>query len=157
MHSRLRGSRRGSDSADKGLLSMKDKSRDSGHLNMGSSESTLIFVYNADSGLISAFADGISKIISPQTYQCRLCRLTFGTALMKTPWREFIESLGVPVEFFHRDEFTEKYAYEGARFPSAYMKRGDELSVFISQEEMDALGTLEKLMELVRRRLDETD
>ena len=136
---------------------MKDKSRDSGHLNMGTHESTLIFVYNADSGLISAFTDGISKIISPQTYQCRLCSLTFGTALMKTPWREFIESLGVPVEFLHRDEFTEKYEYEGAKFPSAYMKRGDELSVFISQEEMDALGTLEELMELVRRRLDETD
>jgi len=136
---------------------MKDKSRDSGHLNMGTHESTLIFVYNADSGLISAFADGISKIISPQTYQCRLCSLTFGTALMKTPWREFIESLGIPVEFLHRDEFTEKYEHEDAKFPSAYMKRGDELSVFISQEEMDALGTLEELMELVRRRLDETD
>jgi len=136
---------------------MKDKSRDSGHLNMGTHESTLIFVYNADSGLISAFADGISKIISPQTYQCRLCSLTFGTALMKTPWREFIDSLGVPVEFLHRDEFTEKYAYEDARFPSAYMKRGDRLSVFISQEEMDALESLDELMGLVKRRLGEAD
>ncbi len=131
---------------------MKDKSRDSGHLNMGSSESTLIFVYNADSGLISAFADGISKIISPQTYQCRLCSLTFGTALMKTPWREFIDSLGVPVEFLHRDEFTEKYEYKGAKFPSAYMKRGARLSVFISQEEMDALESLDELMGLDKRR-----
>ncbi len=136
---------------------MKDISQDSGHLNMGTHESSLIFVYNADSGLISAFADGISKIISPQTYQCRLCSLTFGTALMKTPWREFIESLGIPVEFLHRDEFTEKYEHEGAKFPSAYMKRGDELRIFISQEEMDALESLDELMGLVRRRLDETN
>jgi len=76
---------------------------------------------------------------------------------MKTPWKEFIDSLGVPVEFLHRDEFTEKYVYEGARFPSAYMKRGDMLSVFISQEEMDALKSLNELMKLVRRRLDETN
>jgi hypothetical protein len=134
---------------------MKDKSRDYGHLNMGAPESTLIFVYNADSGLISAFADGISKIISPQTYQCRLCSLTFGTALMKTPWREFVDSLGVPVEFLHRDEFTEKYEYEDAKFPSAYMKKGDELSVFISQDEMDAMETLEELMRLVEARFAE--
>ncbi len=124
---------------------------------MGTHESSLIFVYNADSGLISAFADGISKIISPQTYQCRLCSLTFGTALMKTPWREFVDSLGVPVEFLHRDEFTEKYEYEDAKFPSAYMKRGDRLSVFISQQDMDALESLNELMELVRTRLDETN
>ena len=124
---------------------------------MGTSESTLLFVYNADSGLISAFADGISKIVSPKTYQCSLCSLTFGTALMKMPWKEFTDSLGVPVEFLHRDEFTEKYEYEGARFPSVYMKRGDRLSVFISQEEMDALESLNELMELVRRRLHETN
>jgi len=124
---------------------------------MGTSEFTLLFVYNADSGLISAFADGISKIISPKTYQCRLCSLTFGTALMKMPWKEFIDSLGVPVEFLHRDEFMEKYEYEGARFPSAYMKRGDKLTVFISQKEMDALESMNELIDLVRRRLDETN
>lgn len=39
---------------------------------------TLIFVYNAKSGLISAFGDMVHKIVSPATYPCSLCALTYG-------------------------------------------------------------------------------
>ncbi len=45
---------------------------------MEDTEKALIFVYNADSGLLNAINDGILKIVSPSTYQCSLCSLTFG-------------------------------------------------------------------------------
>jgi hypothetical protein len=117
---------------------------------------SLVFVYNADSGILNALNDGILKVLSPATYDCRLCGLTFGVMSMKNPWRTFISGLGVPVKFLHRDEFQERFLLEGAEFPSAYIVEGEELRTFISVEEMNGLESLEELMELVRVRLAKT-
>ncbi len=38
----------------------------------------LIFVYNANSDLFSTVTDFAHKILSPSTYQCQLCALTYG-------------------------------------------------------------------------------
>jgi hypothetical protein len=117
---------------------------------------SLVFVYNADSGLLNALNDGILKILSPDSYDCRLCGLTFGVMSMKSPWRTFISGLGVPVEFLHRDEFQERYVLKDAEFPSAYIIEGEELKTFISMEEMNGLGSLEELMDFVKVRLTKT-
>ena len=124
---------------------------------MEDTEKALIFVYNADSGLLSALNDGILKIVSPSTYQCRLCSLTFGVVQMKSRWKEFIESLGVPVEFLHRDEFRERYELPDTEFPVVYIKRGDEMSVIISKEEMENTDSLEGLMEMLKTKQDMND
>ncbi|HUS78854.1 MAG TPA: hypothetical protein VM050_09360 [Patescibacteria group bacterium] len=80
---------------------------------------------------------------------------------MKIPRRMAIQAAvvslitGVAVEFLHRDEFRERYSHVNAEYPSAYMKRGEELSVFVSREEMNSQQSLSSLMDLVRARLDE--
>jgi len=53
--------------------------------------SKLIFVYNADSGLLNAMKDWAHKIVSPETYPCSLCALTYDNLGMRRPWREFIK------------------------------------------------------------------
>jgi hypothetical protein len=124
---------------------------------MEDTEKALIFVYNADSGLLSALNDGILKIVSPSTYQCRLCSLTFGVVQMKSRWKGFIESLGVPVEFLHRNEFKERYDLPDAEFPLVYIKRGDEMSVIISKEEIENTDSLEGLIEMLKTKLEIND
>lgn len=62
------------------------------------------------------------KVVSPSTYPCRLCALTYGLATMRPRWRSFVEGLGVLVEFLHRDEFRERYGEAEAGFPSAYIE-----------------------------------
>jgi len=37
----------------------------------------LIFVYNADSGLLKGIKDLIHKNVSPDTYPCSLCAVTY--------------------------------------------------------------------------------
>jgi hypothetical protein len=69
---------------------------------------TIVFVYNADSGLFNAFLDYAHKIVSPKPNACNLCAVTYNTG-MKKEWRTFIDNLGIPVEFLHRDEFLETY------------------------------------------------
>jgi len=69
----------------------------------------LLFVYNADSSLFKQVGDLIHKTISPKTYKCNLCRITYGNLGMKKQWQEFIQSLTLPVQFFYKDELKQEY------------------------------------------------
>lgn len=62
----------------------------------------LIFVYNADSGLLAAIADSAKKLL--RINGCTLCSLTHSTSGEKGEWTSCKETLGVPVEYLHRDE-----------------------------------------------------
>jgi hypothetical protein len=64
----------------------------------------LVFVYNADSGPWSKLFDAGHKLISPSTYPCRLCALTYGAATMRGSWSRFIEGIPHRVRFAYRDE-----------------------------------------------------
>ncbi len=71
---------------------------------MENKQPKLLFVYNANSTLFAQVTDFVHKAVSPETYQCNLCRITYGNLEMKKQWQEFIQSLTLPVQFFHKDE-----------------------------------------------------
>ena len=50
----------------------------------------LIFIYNAESGLFNAVSDYLHKVISPDTYACSLCQITYGNLGMKKKWKDFL-------------------------------------------------------------------
>jgi hypothetical protein len=116
--------------------------------------STILFVYNADSGLLNAVADYVHKAVSPKTYGCNLCAITYSNTGMKKKWREYVKTLGVPVEFLHRDEFLELYNKD-ANLPAAFLKKGDSVTLFIDSEEINALKTVEELMDLVTEKISQ--
>ena len=68
----------------------------------------IIFVYNADSGIINTVKDYFHKIVKPSTYQCNLCSLTFDNLGMKKGWKTFVDDLEPEIEFLHKDEFFKK-------------------------------------------------
>lgn len=114
----------------------------------------LLFVYNADGGRLAGLKDMFHKILSPSTYPCSLCAVTYGATAMEPEWREFIKALPVPVDFLHRDEFIRDYP-QWARhpLPAAFVVGADgPLTPFIEAPEMDA-ADLNGLMQLVRQRL----
>ncbi|MDB5268587.1 MAG: hypothetical protein JWP58_1627 [Hymenobacter sp.] len=114
----------------------------------------LVFVYNADGGRLAGLKDMFHKILSPGTYPCSLCAITYGATSMQPEWREFIRTLPVPVDFLHRDEFIRDYP-QWARhpLPAAFAVGADgALMPFIEAPEMDA-ADLDGLMELVKERL----
>jgi hypothetical protein len=114
----------------------------------------LLFVYNADAGLLAGLKDTFHKILSPATYACALCAVTYGATSMRPEWREFIKKLPVPVEFLHRDEFGRAYpAWARHRLPAAFeVAETGELTPFIEAGEMQA-ADLDGLMELVHQKL----
>ncbi|MHA1477856.1 MAG: hypothetical protein ACTSPU_06625 [Promethearchaeota archaeon] len=116
-------------------------------------ENKLVFVYNADSGLINTVKDFWHKALRPSTYQCNLCQTTFGTFGAKKEWKSFISDLGIDSEFLHKDEFVEKYDVKDAKYPSAYILKNGNLTVFITQEEMNEVTTITEMEELVSSKL----
>ncbi len=111
---------------------------------------TLVFVYNADSGPLNALLDFGHKIVSPNTYPCSLCRLTFGPFGMRREWREFTKNLGVPLEFLHADELRERYGTQDAALPAVFMKR-EGLEPLLTRPDLDRLGSLGELKAVVTR------
>ena len=114
---------------------------------------TLVFVYNADGGTINGIKDYFHKIFSPSTYDCNLCGISFGLGGMKKDWKNYIEELSLPVEFLHRDEFNEQYPNAQKQFPSAWIKRNNELELLISQEEINIPKSLDDLILLTKKKL----
>ena len=113
----------------------------------------LLFVYNADGGRLAGLKDMFHKILSPSTYPCSLCAITYGATSMEPEWREFIKTLPVPVEFLHRDEFIRDYPQQAQHpLPAAFAVENGALQPFIEAPEMDA-ADLSGLMRLVQQRL----
>lgn len=124
----------------------------------------LIFVYNADAGgFFSGIKDTLHKTFRKSTYQCNLCAVTFGAFGMKKEWKNYVNNLDAPVEFFkkdkfkfeflHKDEFEEKYLIKDAKFPSAYIIKEGRLELFITQDEMNVIKSIEELKEIIDERL----
>jgi len=118
----------------------------------------LIFIFNADSGAVSSIKDFFHKMVKPSTYQCNLCAVTFGNFGMKKDWAKYVQEIeqDVNVEFLHRDEFEEYYPeVQDAKYPSAYFHNPEGTRVFISQEEMNAVESIDGLKKMVNERLNQ--
>ncbi len=128
-------------------------------------EKKLIFIYNATSGTLTGIKDYFHKAFKKSTYQCRLCAVTYGAFGMKKEWKNFTKDLDVPVdfmkkdkfsfEFLHKDEFKEKYNINNAKFPSAYLETESGLELFITQDEMNFIKSIDELKTLVIKKVEE--
>lgn len=110
---------------------------------------TLVFVYNADSGVFNALTDAAHKIFSPRTYACNLCALTYGAVQMRGEWKEFLDGLGLPLEFLHADELAARYDLNDVPLPAVFTKGGDGLSVLLGADSINACRTLDELERLI--------
>lgn len=116
----------------------------------------LLFVYNVKSDLFSSAIDAVHKIISPDTYPCALCRITYGTVKMKEEWKNFIENLPHKVEFLHKDEFKKQYpGMKAVALPAVFSKTEAGIKEIISAEEINRQSSIEDLKELVYKKIQD--
>lgn len=130
--------------------------------------SKLIFIYNANSGKINSLLDSAHKIVSPSTYDCKLCDLTYGVFKENELWSSFREQLvehypAMQLEFLHKDEFVEQYKSKWLPkydFPIILMTHQHDvyndktdLDVFMNTAEMNDQETIEQLITSIEKRL----
>lgn len=85
----------------------------------------LIFIYHATSGKLNAFIDFTHKIVSPKTYQCQLCSLTYGNFGMRKEWRDFLTELDVKITFLYKNQAT-SYQHFYTKLPVVLIKNANE-------------------------------
>ena len=113
----------------------------------------LLFVYNADTGLFSVITDYAHKIISPKTYPCNLCALTYGNMGMNNKWKDFISNLTVPFGFLHRDEFVKQYDSKDTQLPAAFLQQGKSVTLVITHDEINKCTSVDELIDLVNEKI----
>ncbi len=115
---------------------------------------TLIFVYNADSGLYNTLADMGHKIFSPATYACQLCALTHGYFSMHEDWANFLAELEVELVFLHRDEFIGRFPALAPQLPAVFLQQaGSTPQCLLSAEQINQCQDLPALKGLLEQKL----
>lgn len=115
-------------------------------------EQQLIFVYNAHSDLFSTVTDFAHKLLSPATYSCNLCTLTYGNFTVKQEWKSFTENLSIKAVFFHKDEFEKQYKIQSP-LPVVFISMDGIVKALISKQEIESCKFLEELKELVNQKI----
>lgn len=113
----------------------------------------LIFVYNADDGFFNALNDMAHKVFSPDTYQCSLCRYTYGIRGMLLPWKQFVESLPHRKVFLHRNEFRQEFPDLDCPLPVILVEKDCHCETLIAADEIKQAGNLDGLVTIMRERL----
>jgi hypothetical protein len=114
----------------------------------------LIFVYNADNDLVAEVFGFAHKILSPRTYACNLCKVSYGVFAMKREWKEFLGSLSQRKVFLYRNEFRKAFAdFKEAALPVVLAKSGDRIFVLAPAKQIKAQKDVNGLMELIKGRL----
>ncbi|MDQ3042598.1 MAG: hypothetical protein M3R11_09530 [Acidobacteriota bacterium] len=117
---------------------------------------TLVFVYNADSGLFNLLTDIAHKIFSPQTYDCNLCAVTHDKFGIKDEWRQYLKTLAAPVEFLHADEFKAKYRTgDTEKLPAVFKKEDGQLNLAINSNAINACRNIDDLKRIINAQISE--
>lgn len=108
----------------------------------------LVFVYNGDSGLVNGIMHYLHKRISPTTYPCQLCGIIYDGATLNKEWLAFVNSLGVPTEYLHRDEYLRQYQKRDLQWPAVLLHDDlNFLSVALSADDFNSIPDLKTLTE----------
>ena len=114
----------------------------------------LIFVYNTDSGLYNSLKDGIHKMVSPQTYQCSLCKITHDNFSEKKDWKNFREQSSIEMEFYHKDEFQELYNVYSEKdrgYPIIFQKERGVLLELLTTKEIKKIEGIKSLIGFIEK------
>jgi len=111
-------------------------------------EKELTFVYNVNSDLISRMIGFSHKVISPQTYPCKICSLTWSSLHMQKEWAEFIRELPFKVRFEYRDQWK-----TCQKFPLVLLKEKGETRVLLYPEQINKFETVQELIRFLKENL----
>ena len=109
----------------------------------------LIFIYNADGGIAQGLLDSVHKALSPETYACTLCAITYGMFRMDPAWRDWLRRLTVPAVFQHKDDTP----YRDVALPAVLIDRDGRVETLLDAATLNALGSVDALIATLEARL----
>lgn len=114
------------------------------------SKPKLILVYNADSGFFNALSSSVHKALSPETYECNLCRITYGMTKMDAAWKSYLDALPFAVEALHRNEFQTEYtSMVSEALPAIFLVNKGSVNVLLDAATIERSDDITSLIELL--------
>jgi hypothetical protein len=113
----------------------------------------LIFVYNAKAGILAGAMDSIHKTLSPETYPCRLCAITYGAVAMKPAWRDWLKRQRFETEFRYRADFRKTYPGIDVALPAIFIERDNRPETLVAASDFEMSATVDDLIELIETQL----
>jgi hypothetical protein len=114
----------------------------------------ILFVNNIDSGVLLSLHDySTSKSDISGADASPLSAITHSPVGIKKEWKRFLKELPIPSRSLDRNEFTTEFGNRPVAFPVVLLKKGTELSILVSAEEIRACRELSDLIHLVRERI----
>lgn len=117
-------------------------------------ESTLIFVYNANTDPVSAIVDYAHKVFKPSTYKCELCTLTHHNLGERSAWKKFKEHATVEMEFMYIRGFEAKFNLQ-YDYPVIIEKVGDDFVQLMGKKELQEIKSVEALIDQLEGMLNQ--
>jgi hypothetical protein len=112
----------------------------------------LFFIYNANSGKLNAMLDTGHKLLSPGTYSCNLCKLTYNLIGPKREWTEFISQLKIDVDFLHKNQLND-ILIKDLILPAIVIQKNGTIFPILNAEELSVFSTLDELLNVLREKL----
>lgn len=116
---------------------------------------TLLFIYNAESGLANALLDYGKKYVAPSKYDCQLCMLSYGPFGIKQDWKKFTKELPYNVKFLHKDELNAQYPDVKTTFPAVVRIQNNTSKTLLNGKDFKAIQSLDELKSAVMKALEE--
>lgn len=101
------------------------------------------FIYNAKSGLANSIFDLAHKLISPDTYECNLCKITHGAFTETKKFKELKQKYNITL--WHIDDYELKYEKE-SKYPLIIIRDEKQKEIGrIITEEINSSISIEEL------------
>ena len=97
--------------------------------------------------------DTLHKYLSPKTYECNLCQITYDLKMRKA-WKNYIEESPHDFKFLHLEELSD-FGLEGYinELPICLEKLNGKYKVIINKNEMNAFQDEHELIESLKTKL----
>lgn len=113
----------------------------------------LIFVYNANAGIAAGIMDSIHKTLSPATYACDLCAITYGALRMDPKWKAWLAAQPFDSVFHHRPDFRQAYPDVRVDLPVILVERDGRVETLVAATEFKSAPSVDQLIALIESRL----
>lgn len=95
--------------------------------------------------------------MSPKTYACNLCAITYGIFSEDKVWKQFRETSELPMDFLHKEDLKQYQLKNAAQYqlPVLLLEEGEKLSLLLSSEEMNSLKNASELIQKIKEKTKE--
>ncbi|PWL30384.1 MAG: GTPase [Fluviicola sp. XM-24bin1] len=114
----------------------------------------LYFVYNARKGLGNMVMDGLHKVVSPSTYACDLCSLTYGAVTKKKEWKAFLEQSKIPMRFYYTNTLPKEF-HQNFDYPVVLRYENSSVSCILDRQDFAAINDLNEFIVLLIEKVPE--